>query len=119
MLYRLPKCLITLNTFSHDRDQPFTFQLGVGQVIKGWDLGLNDMCVSERRNLTISPELGYGDRGAGNVIPGGKNNKSYPSLGYMGVFHGKFIYFYCFRHNTYYLFFQIFLYFYVFQGPNT
>jgi len=56
---------------SYDRDQPFTFQLGAGQVIKGWDQGLLDMCVGEKRKLTIPPELGYGDRGAGNVIPGG------------------------------------------------
>ncbi|XP_053597233.1 FK506-binding protein 2 isoform X1 [Microplitis demolitor] len=56
---------------SYDRDSPFSFQLGVGQVIKGWDQGLVDMCVGERRKLTIPPELGYGDRGAGNVIPGG------------------------------------------------
>ncbi|XP_053697338.1 FK506-binding protein 2 [Sabethes cyaneus] len=56
---------------SFDRDQPFTFQLGAGQVIKGWDQGLVDMCVGEKRKLTIPPELGYGERGAGNVIPGG------------------------------------------------
>nr|APA33859.1 seminal fluid protein [Nilaparvata lugens] len=56
---------------SHDRDQPFTFQLGVGQVIKGWDQGLLEMCVGEKRKLVIPPELAYGDRGAGNVIPGG------------------------------------------------
>ncbi|KAJ3628928.1 hypothetical protein MTP99_013362 [Tenebrio molitor] len=54
-----------------DREQPFSFQLGVGQVIKGWDQGLLDMCVGEKRKLTIPPNLGYGDRGAGNVIPGG------------------------------------------------
>lgn len=54
-----------------DRDQPFSFQLGVGQVIKGWDQGLTDMCVGEKRKLIIPPSLGYGDRGAGNVIPGG------------------------------------------------
>lgn len=52
-----------------NRDQPFTFQLGAGQVIKGWDQGLLDMCVGEKRKLTIPAELGYGDRGAGNVIP--------------------------------------------------
>jgi FK506-binding protein 14 len=56
---------------SYDRDQPFNFQLGAGQVIKGWDQGLLDMCVGEKRKLTIPPSLGYGDRGAGNVIPGG------------------------------------------------
>ncbi|XP_046414675.1 FK506-binding protein 2 isoform X1 [Neodiprion lecontei] len=56
---------------SLDRDQPFTFQLGVGQVIKGWDQGLENMCVGEKRKLTIPPDMGYGDQGAGNVIPGG------------------------------------------------
>lgn len=54
---------------SYDRDQPFTFQIGVGQVIKGWDQGLLDMCVGEKRKLTIPSSLGYGERGAGNVIP--------------------------------------------------
>ncbi|KAM3968554.1 peptidyl-prolyl cis-trans isomerase Fkb14 [Aphomia sociella] len=54
---------------SFDRDQPFTFQIGVGQVIKGWDQGLLDMCVGEKRKLTIPSSLGYGERGAGNVIP--------------------------------------------------
>lgn len=54
-----------------DRDQPFSFQIGQGQVIKGWDQGLLDMCVGEKRKLTIPPSLGYGEKGAGNVIPGG------------------------------------------------
>ncbi|KAL7648928.1 UNVERIFIED_CONTAM: hypothetical protein RMT77_000863 [Armadillidium vulgare] len=54
---------------SHDRDQPFTFQLGIGQVIKGWDEGLLNMCPGDKRKLTIPPELAYGDRGAGDVIP--------------------------------------------------
>ena len=57
--------------FSLDRGQPFQFQLGAGQVIKGWDQGLTDMCIGEKRRLTIPSSLAYGDRGAGNVIPPG------------------------------------------------
>lgn len=56
---------------SVDRKQPFNFQLGAGQVIKGWDQGLLDMCVGEKRKLIVPPSLGYGDQGAGEVIPGG------------------------------------------------
>ena len=44
--------------FSFDRNQPFRFQLGAGQVIKGWDQGLTEMCPGEKRKLTIPPELG-------------------------------------------------------------
>jgi FK506-binding protein 2 len=55
---------------SFERNSPFTFTLGRGQVIKGWDQGLIGMCVGERRRLTIPPELGYGSRGQGS-IPGG------------------------------------------------
>lgn len=51
--------------------EPFTFTLGVGSVIKGWDIGVKGMKVGGRRRLTVPPELGYGDKGAGSVIPPG------------------------------------------------
>ncbi|MBK9710086.1 MAG: FKBP-type peptidyl-prolyl cis-trans isomerase [Kouleothrix sp.] len=54
---------------SRDRGQPFTFTLGRGQVIKGWDQGVATMHVGDKIRLTIPPELGYGARGAGGVIP--------------------------------------------------
>ncbi|MFH0818826.1 MAG: FKBP-type peptidyl-prolyl cis-trans isomerase [Patescibacteria group bacterium] len=54
---------------SVDRGTPFSFTLGAGQVIKGWDQGLLDMQVGEKRKLTIPSDLGYGSSGAGNIIP--------------------------------------------------
>jgi len=54
---------------SKDRNDPFVFTLGVGQVIKGWDKGFAGMKVGGSRKLTIPPEMGYGARGAGGVIP--------------------------------------------------
>ncbi|KAG5928906.1 Peptidyl-prolyl cis-trans isomerase [Claviceps africana] len=55
---------------SYDRGQPLTFALGTGQVIRGWDEGLTEMCIGEKRTLTIPPELAYGERGIGPIPPG-------------------------------------------------
>ena len=54
---------------SRDRGQPFSFNIGQGQVIKGWDQGVIGMSVGDRCRLTIPPDLGYGAAGAGGVIP--------------------------------------------------
>lgn len=54
---------------SRDRGQPFSFQIGAGQVIRGWDEGVATMKAGGKRTLVIPPELGYGARGAGGVIP--------------------------------------------------
>lgn len=56
---------------SVDRGEHFQFPLGAGRVIKGWDQGVEGMAIGEVRELTIAPEMGYGERGAGNVIPPG------------------------------------------------
>jgi FKBP-type peptidyl-prolyl cis-trans isomerase len=54
---------------SKDRGQPFSFPVGAGHVIRGWDDGVAGMKVGGKRKLTIPPDLGYGPRGAGGVIP--------------------------------------------------
>ncbi len=56
---------------SVDRGEHFQFPLGAGRVIKGWDQGVEGMAIGEVRELIIAPEMGYGERGAGNVIPPG------------------------------------------------
>jgi len=57
---------------SWNRGSTFDFRLGAGEVIQGWDQGVNGMKVGGRRRLTIPPHLGYGARGAGGVIKGGE-----------------------------------------------
>ncbi|OGM11867.1 peptidylprolyl isomerase [Candidatus Woesebacteria bacterium RBG_16_34_12] len=54
---------------SYDRNEPFVFSLGLGQVIEGWDKGLVGMRVGGKRKLTIPPYMAYGERGAGALIP--------------------------------------------------
>lgn len=54
---------------SYDRQEPLGFKVGAGQVIKGWDEGLLGMKVGEKRKLTIAPDLAYGNRAVGGVIP--------------------------------------------------
>ena len=60
---------------SRDRGQPFEFPLGAGMVIRGWDEGVAGMKVGGQRTLIIPPEMGYGARGAGGVIPPGATLK--------------------------------------------
>jgi FK506-binding protein 14 len=71
---------------SYDRAEPFKFQIGVGQVIKGWEEGVLGMCAGEKRRLIVPASLGYGDQGAGDIIPGGAT--LYFDVELMGVEEG-------------------------------
>lgn len=62
---------------SYSRGKPISFTLGVGQVIEGWDKGLLDMCIGEKRILHIPYHMAYGERGAGGVIPPKSNLSMY------------------------------------------
>ncbi|XP_025054756.1 peptidyl-prolyl cis-trans isomerase FKBP14 isoform X3 [Alligator sinensis] len=57
------------STHKHNNGQPMWFTLGIKEAIKGWDKGLKDMCVGEKRKLTIPPSLGYGKEGKGKIPP--------------------------------------------------
>ncbi|KAK8122746.1 Peptidylprolyl isomerase [Apiospora sp. TS-2023a] len=70
---------------SYDRNTPFKFNLGTGQVIAGWDEGLLDMCIGEKRTLTIPPEKGYGNRGMGPIPAGSTLIFETELLGIKGV----------------------------------
>ena len=69
------------------RGTPFDFQIGMGQVIKGWDQGVLGMCIGEKRTLVIPAALGYGDAGAGDDIPGGAT--LHFTVECMGISEGK------------------------------
>lgn len=62
------KCVFCVSLLG-DRDSPFTFSLGKGQVIRGWDIGVASMRRGERALFTLAPDYAYGDAGAGGAIP--------------------------------------------------
>jgi len=68
MLFKSRSMMHCWHGFSIDRDSPFTFELGASEVIKGFEQGLVDMCVGEKRKLTIPSHLAYGDEGAGESL---------------------------------------------------
>lgn len=71
---------------SYNRGQPLDFTVGKGQVIKGWDEGLLDMCIGDKRTLTIPPEFGYGERAMGPIPAGSTLGKfGWVSFGVWGL----------------------------------
>ncbi|XP_075093772.1 peptidyl-prolyl cis-trans isomerase FKBP15-1 [Nicotiana tabacum] len=69
--YNMAQLQLTVFDSSYERNDPIEFELGSGQVIKGWDQGLLGMCVGEKRKLKIPAKLGYGESGSPPKIPGG------------------------------------------------
>ena len=69
---------------SYNRGTPLDFTVGKGQVIKGWDEGLLDMCIGDKRKLTIPPEFGYGERAMGPIPAGSTLSKFISHMGSMG-----------------------------------
>jgi len=74
---------------SYNRGQPLSFTVGKGQVIKGWDEGLLDMCIGDKRKLTIPPEFGSGERGMGPIPAGSTLVFETELVGIQGVEGGE------------------------------
>ena len=70
---------------SYNRGQPLSFTVGEGQVIKGWDEGLLDMCIGDKRKLTIPPEFAYGERAMGPIPAGSTLGESMVCMPWVGV----------------------------------
>lgn len=70
---------------SYERGTPIQFELGAGRVIKGWDIGVEDMCIGEKRTLVIPPEFGYGSRGIGPIPGNAELHFDVELVGILGV----------------------------------
>ena len=77
---------------SRDRGRPFSFKVGAGQVIRGWDEAFSTMKVGERRQIVIPSRLGYGDRGAGGIIPGGTSPSPLKNVAAVSAYLPAFVF---------------------------